>query len=214
MSAEASIARDGVHTRRWVAACLADALLAAGWAFFAFRAFMHWRTSGSPAMLLLFAVNSLFAALFVFRRRGAVVSDDPRHWTATAATVLLSFCFRGGEAPRWLAAAGQVGQAAGLLIVLLALASLGRSFGLVPANRGVKVSGLYRLVRHPLYGAEIIVYVSFVAGNLGLHNLLVLAGILCGLCYRAGVEESFLAQDDEYSGYLHRVRYRFIPGVY
>jgi protein-S-isoprenylcysteine O-methyltransferase Ste14 len=199
---------------RWLAACVTDAILAAAWTFFAYRAYLHWRLAGSVAMLLVFAVNSLFALLFVLRRRDATVSDDPRHWAATAITVLLSFCFRGGSAPVWLARATEAGQVVGLVIVLFALGSLGRSFGLVPANRGVKVAGLYRLVRHPLYAGELIVYAFFLAGNFGLTNALVLSGIVCGLCYRAITEEKFLAQCEDYQRYLYSVRHRFIPGIY
>ena len=39
----------------------------------------------------------------------------------------------------------------GLLVVVAGKISIGRSFGLIPANRGIVSSGLYRLVRHPIY---------------------------------------------------------------
>ena len=42
-------------------------------------------------------------------------------------------------------------SACGLLVVIGGKLSLGRSFGLMPANRGVVSSGLYRIVRHPIY---------------------------------------------------------------
>ena len=39
----------------------------------------------------------------------------------------------------------------GSAVALAAKAFLGRSFGLVAANRGVKDAGIYRFVRHPMY---------------------------------------------------------------
>ena len=39
----------------------------------------------------------------------------------------------------------------GSAVSLAAKAFLGRSFGMVAANRGVKDSGIYRFVRHPMY---------------------------------------------------------------
>jgi len=42
-------------------------------------------------------------------------------------------------------------SAIGLVLVVLGKMTLGRSFGVVPANRGVVVRGPYALVRHPIY---------------------------------------------------------------
>ena len=198
----------------WLAENGTNAVLAALWTLFAFSAFSRWRMDGSVDMLLLFVANSLFAGMFIFRRRGASVSTAPLHWIATAATVALSFRFVEGASQPLMSQIAGVTLIAGLLIVILGISSLGRSFGLVPANRGIKDTGMYRCVRHPLYAGEIIVYLSFVARNQGPHNVLVLVGILCGLCYRAWIEERFLSKDDRYCEYLNRVRYRFIPGVY
>ena len=201
---------------RWLAICLGDAFLAGAWVLLGMHALRLWLESGAVDMLLLFLANSLFAALFLFRRREALVSDDICHWLITMLTILLSFFFRGSEsaASGRIAIVSHVGLIVGMVIVLASLLSLGRSFGLVPANRGVKVWGLYRFVRHPLYTGQLLVYISFVAGNLIWHNGLIFCGILTGLVYRAIAEEGFLAQDEAYDRYLSKVHYRFVPGVY
>jgi len=201
---------------RWLAICLGDTFLAGAWMLLGMRAMRFWLESGALDMLLLFITNSLFAALFLFRRREVLVSDDLCHWLVTILTILLSFFFRGSEsAPGGrIQAVSQVGLVVGMVIVLISLLSLGRSFGLVPANRGVKVSGLYRFARHPLYTGQLFVYISFVAGNLIWHNGLIFCGILIGLVYRAIAEERFLAKDEAYEEYLSKVRYRFVPGLY
>ena len=48
----------------------------------------------------------------------------------------------------------------GLTVVIAGKLSLGRSLGFLPANRGVVVSGLYRLVRHPIYLGYLVTHVA------------------------------------------------------
>ena len=57
----------------------------------------------------------------------------------------------------------------GFVLQLSAKLTLRRSFGVVAANRGVKASGPYRLVRHPMYAGYALTHVGFLlAGpNLG-----------------------------------------------
>ena len=65
-------------------------------------------------------------------------------------------------------------SACGLIVVIGGKVSLGRSFGLMPANRGVVSTGLYRLVRHPIYMGYLITHVGFVAANPTIWNLMTL----------------------------------------
>ena len=55
-------------------------------------------------------------------------------------------------------------SAVGLCLVIAGKLALGRSFGLVPANRGVVASGPYLLVRHPIYSGYLITHVALPAG--------------------------------------------------
>ena len=50
--------------------------------------------------------------------------------------------------------------AIGLVLVVVGKMALGRSFGIVPANRGVVVRGPYTLVRHPIYTGYLITHVG------------------------------------------------------
>src|SRR2546430_13476301 len=56
-------------------------------------------------------------------------------------------------------------SAVGLLIVIIGKLSLGRSFGLTPANRGVVSTGIYQFVRHPIYLGYLITHIGFVLAN-------------------------------------------------
>ena len=54
---------------------------------------------------------------------------------------------------------------AGLAIVIAGKITLGRSFALLPANRGVVSTGVYRVVRHPIYMGYLITHVAFLVGE-------------------------------------------------
>ena len=83
----------------------------------------------------------------------------------------------------------------GLLIVIAGKLSLGRSFGLIPANRGIVSSGLYRVVRHPIYLGYLITHVAFLAANPTLWNVALLVVADIALLARAVCEEQTLAKD-------------------
>ena len=109
----------------------------------------------------------------------------------------------------------------GLLLMLLgtglavaAKLSLRRSFGLVAANRGVKVGGLYGLVRHPMYIGYMISHIGTLLILPSLWNLGVYAISWTALVLRIGAEERLLRQDAQYDVYCRRVRFRLVPGLY
>jgi protein-S-isoprenylcysteine O-methyltransferase Ste14 len=91
---------------------------------------------------------------------------------------------------------------------------LGRSFGLLPANRGLILRGPYRLVRHPMYFGYLLVHVGFLLLNPSLWNLMVYVAAYACQVPRLLVEERLLARDKSYAEYQQQVRYRLIPGVF
>jgi protein-S-isoprenylcysteine O-methyltransferase Ste14 len=99
-------------------------------------------------------------------------------------------------------------------VALLSLGTLGRSFGIVAANRGVKTRGPYRLVRHPAYFGYLISYLAYVAENPSSVNVLLLLVSTGAQIVRMQEEERMLAGDPAYSEYLARVPRRLIPFVY
>jgi protein-S-isoprenylcysteine O-methyltransferase Ste14 len=101
----------------------------------------------------------------------------------------------------------------GLCAVAASLLSLRRSFGIVPAHRGIRTHGLYSFVRHPLYASELFAILGFVIANPSPWNISLWLGDCLLNFARARAEEGFLGRDPVYSQYQARVRYRFIPGV-
>jgi len=92
---------------------------------------------------------------------------------------------------------------------------LGRSFGLLPAQRGLVTAGPYRLVRHPIYFGYLIGHVGFLLANFSWRNATVLALLYVAQVIRIRREEAVLAATSgDYQRYQQRVRWRLLPLVY
>jgi protein-S-isoprenylcysteine O-methyltransferase Ste14 len=102
----------------------------------------------------------------------------------------------------------------GLGIVIAGKVTLGRSFGLMPANRGIVCTGIYRVVRHPIYLGYLITHVAFVFANPSAWNVAVLMIGDAALLLRAVCEEQTLARDTRYQEYQQLVRWRVCPGLF
>jgi protein-S-isoprenylcysteine O-methyltransferase Ste14 len=103
---------------------------------------------------------------------------------------------------------------AGLIMMLLTVRHLGRSFSIVPQARSVVQTGPYRWIKHPLYLSEEIAIVGVVLRYLTPLTVMVLVlhiGIqVCRILY----EEDLLRRNcPEYSGY-EALRWRLIPYVW
>ena len=162
----------------------------------------------------LVAQETLLVVLFLTRRRSTATSTRPFDWAVAIAGTLLPLCLRPADAPGALAWLGEPLQFLGVAAAVLALASLGRSVGVVAANRGIKTSGLYLLVRHPAYGGYLIGYAGYLLCYPTPANGLLLAGTLAALVARAVAEERFLSHDAGYRDYLRATPWRFVPYVY
>lgn len=102
----------------------------------------------------------------------------------------------------------------GLTLSLLAKLYLNRSFGLIAANRGVKIKGPYRLVRHPMYLGYIVTEAGFLLASFTVTNLLLYLVTWTCQILRIRAEEFELGQDEAYREFSMRVRSRLLPGVY
>jgi protein-S-isoprenylcysteine O-methyltransferase Ste14 len=159
--------------------------------------------------------NTLLMFFFLMRRKSMMVSSKPLDWVIP----FLTLC--GAMLLRPTAVAWQSGvpisiwlQCLGITGIIFSLLSLGKSFGVIPANRKIVSDGAYRIVRHPLYLSEIVFYTGFVSGNPSVKNALLILMILAGQLYRSISEETLLSIDPFYRSYQKKVRYRFIPGLF
>jgi protein-S-isoprenylcysteine O-methyltransferase Ste14 len=191
---------------------LQDALLVCVSALF-FYAQVVAVTRGNFLSVAFAAEQAILVALFLFRRRSRATSRRPFDWIV-AAGGFLPLLARPNEGDGSLALAGFILQTGGFFLVVAGMLALGRSFGVVAANRGLKVSGPYRVVRHPIYLAHIISTGGYVMTNFSYWNLAIyLATATCHLL-RIRAEERVLTLTDSYADYARRVRWRLIPGLY
>jgi protein-S-isoprenylcysteine O-methyltransferase Ste14 len=186
-----------------VFAVLAAAQLASG-----------WRTGQWTTAAPLLAQQTVLVACFLTRRPSVTVSARPLDWTLALAGVLLPFFLRPADVPAGTAWLGRPLHAGGLALAAVATAFLGRSVGLVAANRGVRSSGPYRWVRHPMYLAQAVAMVGFVLCHATPWNVALLAAVLAAFYGRAVVEERVLAGDPAYRAYRAGTPWRFVPFVH
>lgn len=200
--------------RERMADFFARASLSALFMLLAVRIGREFMQTGHLTGLLLLVSELLVVVLTIARRRATVVDRSVRaRLIATASIVGIPFITPtgGGLVPDLATAAV---SAVGLAIVIAGKLTLGRSFGLMPANRGIVCRGIYKVLRHPIYAGYLITHVAFLAAHPSLWNLAVLAASDTALMVRSICEERTLAKDPEYAEYLSRVRWRVAPGVF
>ena len=166
-----------------------------------------------PHLILLLLSEGLAVALILLRKRGDVCVRAVPVLTAFVATAL-PLMIRPGGIALIPPLASTVMMMAGLCVSIAAKIYLNRSFGLVAANRGIKVGGPYRIVRHPMYLGYFINQFGFLSACLSLTNLgIYLVTWACQLV-RVHEEEIVLQQDSSYRQFAGRVTAKLLPGVY
>jgi protein-S-isoprenylcysteine O-methyltransferase Ste14 len=181
----------------------------------ALRIAANTAATGRLTGVLLVASEALVVVLMIIRRR----TDDVDRRTIARVITALSIVGPPLVRPMATPATGidaitTAVSAVGLLLVVVAKIALGRSFGLVPANRGIVASGPYRVVRHPIYLGYVITHLAFVIANPLWWNLWMLGVADTALVVRLLYEERTLARDPRYTAYRERVRWRLVPGVF
>jgi len=174
--------------------------------------YRKFHDSGSINWLGLLIVNSMMVAMYVVKRDASAISKSPVLWLLAFAGTCVPLILR-PTAPSMWTDIGNIIQMIGIVAITASMLSLRRSFGIVPAHRGIRTGGLYNLVRHPLYASELFWMLGFVIANPSGWNI-ALWFCDCVLQFsRASAEERFLGGDPIYSQYRARVKYRLLPLV-
>jgi protein-S-isoprenylcysteine O-methyltransferase Ste14 len=173
-------------------------------------------SAGISAQALLLVVSETFSVVLILARpRSSSLSSHPFDWALCLIAVTLPLLVMPASAGTLIPATVVTAlMLAGLIVQIAAKAALWRSFGILPANRGVKTGGPYRLLRHPMYAGYMVIHAGFLVGFPSLHNT-----VLYGLAFVIQIgrllrEETVLKRDPVYRDYAERVRYRLIPGVF
>jgi len=171
--------------------------------------------TGHITGLLLLVSESLIVVLTVIRRRAQIIDRSTAAAVATTLSIVGPPLLRAGDTPELLPdMVTAIVSAIGLLVVIGGKMTLGRSFGIVPANRGVVARGPYTYVRHPIYLGYLITHVAFVLAQPTAFNLAIVVIADSALIVRALIEERVLSMDVEYQTYCQRVAWHLVPGVF
>ena len=185
---------------RWLAVIPDVAGAIAFFILFLVRAFQALQ--GNPAVWFLAAQSGVIAFLFMFRKQ----AERSSPWQIRAIAWVSA----------WMPLAMIVSaipylSIPGLLVSIWALAALGRSFSISPADRGIVRRGPYRLLRHPMYAGELLSMLGVCIAYGSVWNLTVLIVFSSFVYIRILEEESILKS---YYQYAKETKWRLIPGIW
>jgi protein-S-isoprenylcysteine O-methyltransferase Ste14 len=165
---------------------------------------------------LQLANEGVVVVLVLMRRPAREVSFNPTDWALALGATVGPFLIRpvAGVAPIGPPVIAGVLMIGGLVLQLYAKLTLRRSFGVVPANRGLVIAGPYQLVRHPIYLAYGLAQIGFLLIDPTWWNLAVYVVSIGLQVRRIQAEEDLLAKDPAFSVYVGAVRFRLIPGIW
>jgi protein-S-isoprenylcysteine O-methyltransferase Ste14 len=192
------------------------ALVLTWYSYFVWRLLPANDESWISASWLMIVSESLVIFLILIRRPAKSVSLRFTDWLIAVTATLLPLSITPAANPQGLIppTVCVVLMIAGLIIQIRAKISLGRSVGMVPADRGIKRLGPYQIVRHPMYAGYLFSCIGFLLLHPTAWNISIYAVAFAVQVVRLFAEERFLSQNEEYRSYMGVVRYRLIPGVF
>ena len=167
-----------------------------------------------PFNLLLLVSDGLIVALVLLRHPTQAITRKSVDWLLALAGTGAPLLAVGGGHPLVPPGVGNSLMAVGVILSFSAKLVLWRSFGVVPANRGVKRHGPYRFVRHPMYLGYVITQVGFALLNPVWSNFLIYGVTFVFQIMRMRAEEAVLSRDPVYMAYMDAVKYRLAPGLF
>jgi protein-S-isoprenylcysteine O-methyltransferase Ste14 len=165
--------------------------------------------------LLYFCLHLAAAILFLVRWEIKERSSAALGYVIAGLSAVHVYFYR-FDAPHGhaLARSGELVTVLGVVLCILATVSLGRCFAVFPAYRGVKVGGLYRLIRHPIYLSYMLMDLGIMFSSPSLFNGTIFLGAIGLFLWRISYEERLLERSVAYRTYQAQVRYRLVPFVY
>jgi protein-S-isoprenylcysteine O-methyltransferase Ste14 len=202
----------GIH---YLADLLARATIIVLFSMMCVRFATDFLETGRITGLFLLLSEAIVVALTLVRRSARALDRSMKARMLTMVSVLGPPLLAPAAVAPLAPEAVTVGiSCAGLAVVIAGKITLGRSFALLPANRGVVSTGLYQVVRHPIYMGYLVTHVAFLGASPSLWNIAALFVADAALLARAVCEEQTLAKDPAYQEYQTRVRWRVVPGVF
>lgn len=201
---------------KWMVLDLIERILVTAlFVHFAGKMFVAYSAFANIGVVLLVISEVLVLFLILTRGRTDKISVNPADWilafTGTVAPLLATPSMPNPVVPVQLCIGLML---MGLCLQISAKFILWRSFGIVAANRGVKIHGPYRFIRHPIYAGYFVTHVGFLLDSPSLWNTVLYLTALAIQIARLKREERILMLDPTYQTYSASVRYRLLPGLF
>jgi protein-S-isoprenylcysteine O-methyltransferase Ste14 len=172
----------------------------------------HFEYGPASLILMIGALIMGIISLVRFPPRTAMMNS--KAFVSTLVVLLLSALVR--PAPASVGVVASIAilmEVCGLLLSEVARIYMGRSFGILPGNRGIVTKGPFRIVRHPVYAGWFLLAIGYFLAYPSWINVLIVSVASPFMLWRILLEEQLLFDDPEYREYVERVRFRLIPGA-
>ncbi len=170
----------------------------------------------SPADAIWTVGALLMAAMSLVRIAPRAARVDLHAFLSTIFPVFLLPCLLTADTASsgLLAWFGIALELIGVALSQVARLCMGRSFGILPGNRGIVSKGPFAFMRHPIYAGWFVLTAGYLASYPSRMNCLITIATLPFMMWRIRLEEDLLAADPEYRKYCRLVPWRLIPGLY
>ena len=193
---------------------IGNVLIAASFVIAAIPNARHFFRGPADAIWTVGAV--LIAAMSLVRIAPKAARVDLRAFLSTIFPVFLLPCLLRSDNPSsgLLAYSGVGLELCGVVLSQVSRVYMGRSFGILPGNRGIVSRGPFHIIRHPIYAGWFILTLGYVASYPAMPNCLITIAMLPFMMWRIRMEEDLLEADPEYRRYRRMVPFRLLPGLY
>ena len=180
-----------------------------------------WTVASEITRSALYATFVIGAVVILLSSKGPRARDHRRVAVATSLTatfLMLGLSFLPAGPALWGASSkvDQVGLALTVVGAALALTSflcLGANSSIAAEARELVVTGPYRVLRHPIYAAELMMIAGVVVAYPRLSTLLGALAVMGLQIYRIQTEERLLRDNfaASFADFAERTRYRLVP---
>jgi protein-S-isoprenylcysteine O-methyltransferase Ste14 len=175
-----------------------------------------WQETGNIVSLMLLGSEGTVVAFLLIRRFTSEISLRPLDWIIALLGTTAPLLVRPTDSEPLVSILYVCVplMLVGFFLQLAAKLTLARSFGVVPANRGVKIDGPYRILRHPMYAGYLLTQIAYLLNDPSVWNLAVYVAAFGLQVGRILAEERVLNRDPAYRQFAAAVPYRLAPGIF
>jgi protein-S-isoprenylcysteine O-methyltransferase Ste14 len=198
----------------WMRHTIGNLLVAASFIVPVLPKAAHFFRSPADAIWIVGAV--MMGAMSLVRFAPTAARLDVRAFLATLFPVFLLPCLLRANVPSvgMLALIGVSLELIGIALSQVSRLFMGRSFGILPGNRGIVSKGPFHLVRHPIYTGWFLLTLGYLCSYPSATNCIITLMTVPFMMWRIRLEENLLDADPEYREYRRLVPSRIIPGLY